>query len=93
MSIWLAHQEPMDTEIAPDWTAEGALFARPKPFSSQAARIGRAAHRILSGVRLGEALGASMAAAARLYPGEDCTAVFTSLVTLGVFIAPASKRN
>ena len=93
MSIWLAHQEPIESEIAPDWTAEGALFARPGPFTSRAARIGRAAHRLLSGLCLGEPLGASMSAAARLYPDEDCAAVFTSLVTLGVFIAPAQKRN
>jgi hypothetical protein len=93
MSIWLAHQEPVASQIAPEWRAEGALFARPKPFTSHAARIGRAAHRLLSGLRLGEMLGVSMAAAARLYPEEDCPAVFASLVKLGVFAAPARERN
>lgn len=93
MSIWLAHQEPGVSEIAPEWGGEGALFTRPKPFTSHAALIGRAAHRLLSGVRLGEALGICMAAATRLYPEEDCTAVLASLITLGVFIAPAQKRN
>ena len=93
MSIWLAHQGPAAAEIAPEWKGEGALFARPKPFTSHAAVISRAAHRLLSGVRLGESLGASMAAAAKLYPEEDCAAVLASLVTLGVFVAPAEKRN
>lgn len=93
MSIWLAHQEPAVAEIAPEWKGEGALFARPKPFTSHAALVGRAAHRLLSGVRLDEPLGVSMAAAAKLYPEEDCAAVLASLVTLGVFVAPAEKRN
>lgn len=93
MSIWLAHQGPAAAEIVPEWKGEGALLARPKPFTSYAAVIGRAAHRLLSGVRLGEALGVSMAAAAKLYPEEDCAAVLASLVTLGVFVAPAEKRN
>ena len=93
MSIWLAHQDPAATDIAPEWKGEGALFARPKPFTSHAALIGRAAHRLLSGVRLGEALGASMAAATKLYPEEDCAAVLAALVTLGVFVAPVEKRT
>ncbi len=93
MSIWLAHQEAAVSEMAPEWRGEGALFARPKPLISHAALIGRTAHRLLSGVRLGEALGVSMAAAAKLYPQEDCAAVLASLVTLGVFIAPARERN
>jgi hypothetical protein len=93
MSIWLAHQGPAAAEIAPEWKCEGALFARPKPFTSHATLISRAAHRLLSGARLGEALGVSMAAAAKLYPEEDCASVFASLVTLGVFVAPAEGRN
>ena len=93
MSIWLAHQESAPSEIAPKWEGEGALFARPKPFTSHAARISRAVHRLLSGVRLGEALGVSMAASAKLYPEEDCATVLASLVTLGVFVAPTQRRN
>jgi len=93
MSIWLAHQEPTASEIAPEWKGEGALFSRPAPFTSHAALISRAAHRLLSGIRLGESLGVSMAATAKLYPAEDCTAVLASLVNLGVFIAPAARRN
>lgn len=93
MRIWLAHQDSAQAEIAPEWKAEGALFARPKPFTFHAALIGRAAHRLLAGIRLGEPLGASMAAAARLYPEEDCSSVFASLVKLGVFVAPARERS
>jgi hypothetical protein len=93
MSIWLAHQGRTTTEIAPEWKGEGALFARPEPFTSHAAVISRSAHRLLSGVRLGEALGVSLAAATKLYPEEDCAAVLASLVTLGVFVAPTQKRN
>jgi hypothetical protein len=93
LSIWLAHQESTPSEIAPEWRGEGALFARPQPFTLHAALISRAAHRLLFGVRLGEALGVSMAAAAKLYPDEDVAAVLASLVTLGVFVAPAVRRK
>jgi hypothetical protein len=93
MSIWLAHQQAEVTEIAPDWTGEGALFARPEPFTTHAVRTGGAAHRLLTGIRMGETLGASMAAAGDLFPDEDCASVFASLVNLGVFVAPARKRN
>ena len=92
MSIWLAHQRPIASEIAPEWKAEGALFVRPSAFVMHSPRIGRAAHRMLFGIRLGETLDASMAAASRLYPSEDCTAVFASLVNLGVFAEPACER-
>lgn len=93
MSIWLAHQQPGAREIAPDWKAEGALFTRPTPFTMHAPRIGRAAHRLLSGVRLGEPLAASMAATDRLYPDENPEAVLASLVNLGVFVAPEAERT
>jgi hypothetical protein len=93
MSIWLAHQQPTATQIVPDWKAEGALFARPSPFVMHAPRIGRAAHRLLFGIRLGETAIASIAAAERLYPEENPQVVFTSLANLGVFIAPDVKRT
>ena len=92
MSIWLAHQQPVGSDIAPEWKAEGALFVRPTPFVVHSPRIGAAAHRMLFGLRIGETVNACIASAARLYPGEDCTAVFASLVNLGVFAAPASGR-
>ena len=91
MSIWLAHQQPVGSEIAPEWKAEGALFVRPSPFVVHTPRIGAAAHRMLFGLRLGETAAASLNAAARLYPNEDCTAVLASLVNLGAFAAPASE--
>jgi hypothetical protein len=87
MSIWLAHQRPMPSVIEPDWKSEGALFARPSPFVMHTPRIGAAAHRILSGIRLGERVEQSLSAAARLYPNEDTDAVFASLINLGAFAA------
>lgn len=92
MSIWLAHQRPIDGDLNVDWKAEGALFVRPTPWTVHAPRIGRAAHRLLFGIRLGESVDAAMGAATRLYPDEDCTAVFASLVNLGAFVAPPSER-
>jgi hypothetical protein len=93
MSIWLAHRQPIGSDIAPEWKAEGALFARPKPMVMHTPRIGRAAHRLLFGIRLGETLDGAMNAAAKLYPEEDCTAVLSSLLNLGVFVAPPSERT
>jgi len=93
MSIWLSHQQSAPSEIAPEWTGEGALFTRPEPFTTNAARTTGAAHRLLTGLRLGETLGASIAAAAGLFPEEDCASVFASLVNLGVFAAPSRTRN
>lgn len=93
MTIWLAHQRPVPAEIAPEWKSEGAIFARPEPFKTHSARIGPAAHRLLSGARLSEPLSASLAAAMRLYPDEDCAAVFSSLVNLGAFVAPTQEGN
>jgi hypothetical protein len=93
MSIWLAHQRPIAGEIVPEWKGEGAIFARPEPFKTHSARIGRAAHRLLSGIRMGESLSSSMAAATRLYPEENSAAVFASLANLGVFVPPVHRRN
>ena len=93
MSIWLAHQRPLPSTIKPDWKPEGALFARPSPFEMHTPRIGAAAHRILFGIRLGERVGQSLAAAARLYPDENGEAIFVSLVNLGVFAQPSPGRN
>jgi hypothetical protein len=76
-----------------DWKAEGALFARPSHDVLHSPRIGAAAHRLLFGVRLGESVSASMNAAARLYPEEDCEALFASLLNLGAFAAPESQRT
>jgi hypothetical protein len=93
MSIWLAHQQVIPSAFEPEWKHEGALFARPAPFLMHKLRIGRAAHRILFGIRLGEAVGVSVAVAARLYPECDSAALFASLLNLGAFLAPAPERN
>lgn len=93
MTIWLAHQRPLGSELTPEWKAEGALFARPQPNIVHSPRIGRAAHRILFGIRLGDSADRSIAAAARLYPGEDCEALFAALLNLGAFVAPSAERN
>ena len=93
MSIWLAHQHPTPSEITPDWKPEGALFTRPSAFTVHAPRIGAAAHRILSGVRIGEHVDRCLAAARRLYPDNDAGAVFVSLVNLGAFAASSFERT
>jgi hypothetical protein len=92
MSIWLAHQQTVASEIAPEWRAEGALFVRPSPFVLHAPRIGAAAHRMLFGLRIGERADAAIAAAQKLYPGDDCASVFASLVSLGLFAGPSLER-
>ena len=91
MSIWLAHQQKLDAELELEWEAEGVLFVRPEPFVTHAHRVGRAAHRLLFGIRLGETVASAMATAARLYPEEDLTAVVSSLVNLGAFVAPTKR--
>lgn len=93
MTIWLAHQSAVPSQITPEWKSEGALFSRPTPFVIHAPRIGPAAHRMLSGIRLGETMSACIEAADRLYPSEDCAAVFASLVNLGAFVAPDQGKN
>lgn len=93
MTIWLAHRQPIGGEIAPEWKAEGALFARPAPFLMHTPRIGRAAHRLLCGIRIGEPIADCLAATSRLYPDEDCAAVLASLVNLGAFAAPSHERT
>lgn len=93
MSIWLAHQRAVGSALTVDWKAEGALFARPGLHQIHSPRIGPAAHRLLSGIRLGETVGDAMAAATRLYPDADAPALFESLLNLGAFILPARERN
>jgi hypothetical protein len=93
MSIWLAHQRTIPSAIEPEWKPEGALFARPSAFEMHTPRIGPAAHRILFGIRLGEPVGQSLAAAARLYPDENGEAISISLLNLGVFARPSPGRT
>ena len=93
MSIWLAHQQPVASEIVPDWVAEGALFTRPDPFTLIPALIDRAAHRVLAGLRLGEGIGESMSAATELYPETDFQTLLQSLVTMGAFAPITPERT
>lgn len=93
MSIWLAHQRSLGATIAPEWKPEGALFARRSIVTLHALRIGRAAHRMLAGIRVGETPGVALGAASKLYPDEDCIAVFGSLANLGVFATTISERT
>jgi len=91
MSIWLAHQRPSASPLSPEWKPEGALFARPTANILHSPRIGRAAHRILLEIGAGTLAGSALASVRRLYPDEDCEALFSSLVNLGAFVA-ASER-
>jgi hypothetical protein len=93
MSIWLAHQQGFTSEPKIDWKAEGVLFVRPSPFTLHSPRIGAPAHRILFGLRIGEPLHDAIAATNRLYPDADTTALLSSLLRLGVFVAPSFERN
>jgi hypothetical protein len=93
MSIWLGHQRPMGSELKVDWKAEGALFARPEPFLLHSPRIGPAAHRLLFGIGVGEAVGTAASAASKLYPDEDSEALLSSLLNLGAFVAPSTQRT
>lgn len=81
-SIWLAHLDPDETEIAPDWSAEGILLTR-RNHEIVARRIDAAEHRILAGLRLGETMGEAAAAAAKLYPQADISHVFRTIFESG----------
>ncbi|WP_308514374.1 DNA-binding domain-containing protein [Sphingomonas flavescens] len=93
MTIWLAHQGTVPSELAPEWKHEGALFARPRHEIMHTPRMSRSAHRLLSGIRLGETVGQAIAAAARLYPQDHADALFGALVNLGAFIPRSPERN
>lgn len=92
MSIWLAHQGETAPELDIDWSAEGALFTRSGSYELQAAPLGRAAHRILCGLRIGETVSRSLAAAARLYPDECPETLLNTLLNLGAFALPTAER-
>lgn len=86
MAIWLAHQDDVAEEIVIEWEPGGALFARPRNHIIARA-VGRAAHRLLSGLRIGERLGEAAEAARSLYPETDIGAEFAQLVETGAFAA------
>jgi hypothetical protein len=81
-SIWLAHFSPRGAGDATEWKAEGLLITRPADHV-QARRIGPSAHRILSGLRIGETIGAASAAAHGLYPEADIMSAVHSILDSG----------
>lgn len=89
MAIWLAHQDEIRGEIAPEWRSGGVLFTRPA-LNVCGSEIDSLAHRLLAGIRLGENLGGAAQAASLLFPGAEIGAVFGQLVSRGAFLAPTS---
>jgi len=90
MSIWLAHRADTGVKLDLEWTAEGILLTRPR-LEVQPARLDRAGHRFLFGIRLGESVAAAAIATAGLYPETDIGSLFTSLVNAGAFAAPSHR--
>jgi len=86
MRIWLTHQDEVPDEIVIDWKPGGAIFTRPRN-RVIAATLGRAGHRLLSGLRLGDALGEAAENARSLYPETDIGALFAELLETGAFAA------
>ncbi|NNM76471.1 DUF2063 domain-containing protein [Sphingomonas sp. ID1715] len=89
-SIWLAHRgdRPPD-DFAPDWQAEGIAITRPG-HEVTARLIGRAEHRFLFGLRLGETVSEAAVAATSLYPDEDFAALFARTLESGALAAPCA---
>lgn len=89
MEIWLAHQDELTGEIAPEWRSSGALFTRPA-LHVEACPLDALGHRMLAGIRLGETLGGAAQAASLLFPDAAIGDCFGSLVARGAFVAFAS---
>jgi len=93
MTIWLAHRAPGGfEELAPDWRAEGGLITRPVD-AVAACLIAAPAHRLLSGLRLGESVGQAARAVADIYPETDFPDLFAFLVNRGAFAKPPSLER
>jgi hypothetical protein len=90
LSIWLAHRNGVEGELEFDWHAEGVLFTRPA-LEVRSVSLGRAGHRFLFGIRLGESVGGAAVAAANLYPETDIGLLFSSLVDCGAFAASSHR--
>ena len=90
LSIWFAHRETPVGELDFEWQAEGVLVTRPH-LIVQATRLCRAGHRFLTGIRLGESVGAAAIATASVYPDADIGSLFASLVNAGVFAATSHR--
>jgi hypothetical protein len=93
MTIWQAHlaEGGFDT-LAPEWRAEGALLTRPAD-EVRAVPIDAPAHRLITGLRMGESFGAAAAAATRLYPEADIAALFTFFVASGALARPRQRER
>jgi len=92
MSIWLAHRDGFTGDLELEWQAEGALLTRPH-LEVLPARLTRAGHRFLFGIRLGETVGSAAIATAGLYPDTDIGSLFTSLVNAGAFAATSHRSS
>lgn len=90
MSIWLAQREGLEGDLDLDWQAEGVLLTRPA-LEVLPTRLGRAGHRFLFGIRLGESVGDAAIAVSSLYPDTDIGSLFTCLVNAGAFAASSHR--
>ena len=89
-SIWLAHLDAPEGDIAPEWRSEGIVLTRLHG-AVTARRITAAEHRILFGLRVGETIGRAAAAAAALYPQADITAAFREILASGALSSLKKK--
>lgn len=81
-SIWLAHFDAALVDSAPEWRAEGILITRSAGML-RARRIGPAEHRILAGLRIGEAVDIATSAARVLYPGANIELAIKDIIDSG----------
>ncbi len=88
-SIWLAHFDAALVDPAPEWRAEGILITRPGG-TLRARRIGPAEHRILAGMRIGEAVDVATSAARALYPEANIELAIKDIIDSG---AAATRRS
>lgn len=81
-SIWLAHFDAALVDPAPEWRAEGILITRPGG-TLRARRIGPAEHRILAGLRIGEAVDVAVSAARGLYREANIELAIEGIIDSG----------
>lgn len=86
MTIWMAHQGPIEGEFAPEWRPGGAIFTRPGT-TVEGFELDSVGHRLLVGMRLGETLGMATRAVSQLYPEAPVGECFAALVNRGAFAA------
>ncbi|WP_296676772.1 DNA-binding domain-containing protein [Novosphingobium sp.] len=86
MALWLAHQDPIADEIAPQWIASGGLMTRPGN-AVVGTILDPPSHRLLAGVRLGETMGGAAKATNSLFPDAAVGEIFAALISCGAFVA------